>query len=184
MGRTPWAVYLWPGLPQLWRRGSWSALLLAVAAAGLVNLALASSFVWSELLPERVRIGAWVGVVGLWAGSAGLSRRGDRREAARQEGLKTDGAYLTATEYYLKGQWFEAECQLREILRRNARDLEAGLMLATLLRHTARLAEAAGQLDRLQRLDGSERWALEIARERACLAGADRDQGRRSVLRD
>ena len=177
MGRTPWAAYLWPGLPQLWLRGSWSALAVAVGAAGLVNLALASSLVWSELLPELVRIGAWVAVAALWAGSAAFSRWAQRRTTTRQETSRTDDAYLEATEHYLKGNWFEAECHLRELLRRDARDLEAGLMLATLLRHTARLGEAAQQLDRLQRLDGWERWAMEIGRERAYLEAAPEAEG-------
>jgi hypothetical protein len=152
-------------------------LVVAVGAAGLVNLALASSFVWSELLPERVRIGAWLAVAGLWVGSAAFSHWGQRRKDARQDISRTDDAYLEATEHYLKGNWFEAECHLRELLRHDARDLEAGLMLATLLRHTARLGEAAQQLNRLQRLDGWERWAMEIGRERACLTGAPTAEG-------
>jgi hypothetical protein len=181
MGRTPWAAYLWPGLPQLWRRGSWSALVVAVGAAGLMNLALASSFVWSELLPERVRIGAWLAVAVLWAGSAAFSQWAQRRKTAQQDAARTDDAYLEATGQYLKGNWFEAECHLRELLRRDARDIEAGLMLATLLRHTGRLGEAARQLDRLQRLDGWERWAMEIGRERAYLASAPEAEGREAA---
>jgi thioredoxin-like negative regulator of GroEL len=80
--------------------------------------------------------------------------------------------FADAAEQYLKGNWFEAECGLRELLRRNPRDLEAGLMLATLLRHTGRLREAARQLDALQRLDGWEHWATEIVRERARVKAA------------
>jgi hypothetical protein len=43
-------------------------------------------------------------------------------------------------------------------------------MLATLLRHTGRLEEAVEHLDRLQRMEGSEKWGLEIQRERELLA--------------
>jgi tetratricopeptide (TPR) repeat protein len=150
---------------------------VALGAAGLVNLALASSLVWSELLPGRVRTGTWLAVAVLWAGSATFSRWGQRRKTARQVSSRTDDAYLEATENYLKGNWFEAECRLRELLRHEPRDLEAGLMLATLLRHTGRLAEAAQHLDRLQRLDGWERWAMEIGRERAYLAGTPEPDG-------
>jgi hypothetical protein len=153
-------------------------LIVAVGAAGLVNLALASSLVWSELLPGRVRTGAWLAVALLWAGSAGFSRWGERRKTVQEENPRTDDAYLEATEHYLKGNWFEAECRLRKLLRDEPRDLEAGLMLATLLRHTGRLAEAAQQLDRLQRLDGWERWAMEIGRERAYLADVSEPEGR------
>jgi len=176
MGRTPWAAYLWPGLPQLWRRGSWSALALAVGSAGMVNVALAASLLWSELLPPRVRTGAWVAVGVLWLGSAAFSRLRERHEAAAPGNSPAGDLYVEAMEHYLKGNWFESECRLRELLRHNPRDLDAGLMLATLLRHTGRLPEASQQLDRLERFDGWERWAMEIGRERAALAAA-RDEG-------
>jgi predicted Zn-dependent protease len=176
MGRTPWAAYLWPGLPQLWRRGSWSALALAVGAAGLVNLALAASLLWTELLAPRVRTGAWLVVAAVWAGSALISRLAESRRTALRGRARGGDAFAEATEQYLRGHWFEAECAIREMLRRDPRDLEAGLMLATLLRHTGRLGEAAEQLGRLQRLDGWEHWAMEIGRERACLAAADGEQ--------
>jgi hypothetical protein len=142
----------------------------------MVNVALAASLLWSELLPPRVRTGAWVAVALLWFGSAMFSRLGERRRATRPEDSPPGDVYVEATEQYLKGNWFEAECRLRELLRHNPRDLEAGLMLATLLRHTGRLGEAAQQLERLERFDGWERWAMEIGRERACLAAA-RDEG-------
>jgi len=177
MGRTPWAAYLWPGLPQLWRRGSWSGLAWAVGAAGLVNLALAASLLWYELLASRVRTGAWLAVAVVWVGSALISRLAENRQAARQNRAPAGDPFAEATEEYLKGHWFEAECGLRELLRRNPRDLEAGLMLATLLRHTGRLGEAAQQLDGLQRLDGWEHWATEIGRERACVAAAGEAEG-------
>jgi hypothetical protein len=45
-------------------------------------------------------------------------------------------------------------------------------MLATLLRHTSRFDEATKQLNRLQRLEGCEKWALEIGREREWLRAA------------
>ncbi len=174
MGRTPWATYLWPGLPQLWRQGSWSALALAVGAAVLVNVALAGSLVWSELLPPATRNAAWGAVLVVWVGSAVVARAARQRDAARQHARAASDAYLEALDHYLKGNWFEAECLLRELLRRNPRDLEAGLTLATLLRHTGRLEESLEELNRLERFDGWERWAMEIGRERA-LASAARE---------
>ncbi|MCR4413284.1 MAG: tetratricopeptide repeat protein [Thermoguttaceae bacterium] len=76
----------------------------------------------------------------------------------------------------MKGNWFEAECLLSRILKRNPRDLEARLMLATLLRHTGRRDEAARQLDRLERFEGSGKWVLEISRERQQLQAAKSDE--------
>jgi cytochrome c-type biogenesis protein CcmH/NrfG len=72
----------------------------------------------------------------------------------------------------LKGDYYQAEHVLEELLRRNLRDVDARLMLATLLRHTGRLDEAAGQLDTLVRLEGASKWQWEIEQERDLLAEA------------
>jgi thioredoxin-like negative regulator of GroEL len=69
----------------------------------------------------------------------------------------------------LKGNWVESEHLICRVLRRAPRDLDAGLMLATLLRHTGRLEEAQRQLDRIVRFEGAHKWALEIRREREFL---------------
>lgn len=174
MGRMPWATYLWPGLPQLWSHGTWSALALAVGFAVLVNLALAATVVWNELLTPGVRNSAWMAVAMIWGGSALFSHRRDRRHPAGHNPLSAEDRYPEALDHYLKGNWFEAEHVLAHVLRRNPRDLDAGLMLATLFRHTGRIEEAERQLERLERLEGSQKWEFEIGRERELLheAGA------------
>jgi hypothetical protein len=48
-------------------------------------------------------------------------------------------------------------------------------MLATLLRHTKRYREAGASLDRLERFEGSEKWELEIRRERDLLDAARKE---------
>ena len=72
----------------------------------------------------------------------------------------------------MKGNWFEAERSLAELLDHNPRDLDARMMLATLLRHTHRWDEAQRQLDWLQKTEGSQKWELEMWRERQWLAEA------------
>ena len=172
MDRTPWATYLWPGVPQWWRRGAWSALAFSIGFAAMVNLALAATLLWSELFTPGVRNLAWTAVVAIWLGAAILSYRWDRRHPARQDGGPAEDAFREALDHYLKGNWFEAEHVLGRLLRRDPRDLDAGMMLATLLRHTSRLDEAEGQLDRLERFDGCQKWELEIRRERELLGEA------------
>jgi thioredoxin-like negative regulator of GroEL len=110
----------------------------------------------------------------VWAGSAVYSRFWDHGRTEPSD--RTADAYVEAREQYLKGNWFEAECLLSRILKRNPRDLEARLMLATLLRHTGRRDEAARQLDRLERFEGSGKWVLEISRERQQLQAAKSDE--------
>jgi tetratricopeptide (TPR) repeat protein len=172
MGRTPLGTYLWPGLPQLCRHGSWSALGVAVTFAALLNLALASSLLWSELLVPGLRNGAWTAVVAVWACSAIISYRQDRRRPVAQESGRSEDGFCAALDHYLKGNWFEAEQILNGLLERNPRDLDARLMLAGLFRHAGRYDEAVRQLERLERFEGSQKWELEIRRERQLLEEA------------
>jgi len=168
MGRMPLAVFLWPGLPQLWRKGSWAALAYAVAFAAMVSVLLVLSLLWSELLPGVVRNAAWAAAGGVWLGSAVLSWYRDRWATARSEGRarRVPDPFPEALDHYLKGNWFEAECVLEGQLGRNPGDVEARVLLAGLLRQMGRFDEAASQLQRVERLEGSEKWELEIQREK------------------
>jgi hypothetical protein len=172
MGRLAWAVYLWPGLPHLWKRGAWSGLVAAVGFGLLLNLALVSSFVWKELelLPAQNRMCLWVAVAVVWVASAGFSAGWNRRYDHRADRSARDGSFGEALDQYLQQNWYEAERTLAGLLRRNPRDLEARLMLAGVLRRTERLDEAVGQLDRLSRMEGSQKWEREIDQQRERLA--------------
>jgi hypothetical protein len=172
MRRMPWATYLWPGLPQLWIHGSWSALGVAVGAAIWLNLALLGSFGWSELIGPELRTALW-GVLGVvWAAAAVGSSVWSRRLGPREQTDPAADPFSEALEHYLQGNWFQAERTLGGLLRKNVRDLDARLMLATLLRHTGRFDEAGRQLDFLMRFEGIEKWELEVRRERELLAEA------------
>jgi hypothetical protein len=177
MGRMPWAVYVWPGLPQIWRRGDWSGLVLAVVFAVLVNAALASGLVWTELelfIPAGRSI-LWLAIVAIWVGSALLSIVWDRRHPDYpnpEPSLAAQDTYGEVLGLYLQQNWYEAERLVAQLLRRNGRDVDARLMLASVLRHERRFDEAAGQLDRLGRIEGSRKWDREMRRERALLAQA------------
>jgi len=177
MGRMPWATYLWPGLPLVWRDGRWGALGVAVGFAALVNLALMASLLWSELFAAEVRNSVWMAVVIIWWGSALFSYRRDSCASIRAESNPAQDAYAEALDRYLQADWFESERAFRRLLEANPRDLDAGLMLATLLRRTGRPGEAERQLDRIERFDGSQKWELEILRERELLDG---DRGGRA----
>ena len=164
MRRMPWPAYLWPGLPQLARDGNWAALAFAVAAAAALNAVLLGTWFWTDALAPALRIICWVFLGVAWSISIGYWAWTDRRKAASSE--KTGGrVFEEALEDYLKGNWFEAERKLNLLMRRDEHDLEARLLMATLLRHTKRFDDATHQLNLLVRLDGAHRWALEIHRE-------------------
>ena len=165
-----WVTCLWPGLPQLWVRGSWIALAVALAAAGLLNWVLLVSFAWSELVEPDVRRVLWVTLGSIWVAAAGWSIVRNGKSAEREP--SGSDAFKLAVEHYLKGNWFQAQRALGVLLRRDSRDVDARLMLATLLRHTGRLDEAGKQLSMLEKFEGAQKWALEIRRERRLLTQA------------
>ena len=82
-----------------------------------------------------------------------------------------------AVAYYLKGDWVESERTLVQLLRRNPRDVDAGLMLATLWRRAGRLDESARHLQRLRGMEESARWRMEIHRETELIARAEQEAG-------
>lgn len=169
-------MYLWPGLVQLCRRGSWAGLAVALGMALVFDLALLGTFGWSELLAPAIRSGLWIFVGALWLGMVALTWGWDATPLDAEK-PRDDNLFLEARGYYLKGNWFEAERCLTAALKREERDLDCRLLLATLLRRTGRGEEARRELDLLERLEGSLRWAVEIAAERKLLAEKPAESG-------
>lgn len=174
MGRMRWATYLWPGVRQLWGQGNPSALILSLALAVVLDVALLGTFGWSELFTPAVRNALWIALGVLWLVALVYTARWEPQAGADQPPAKKGDGFEEALAYYLKGNWFEAERSLALVLRRRPQDLDARMMLATLLRHTRRWDEALRQLDWLQKAEGSQKWELEMWRERQWLAEARR----------
>ena len=172
MVRMPWAVYLWPGLASIHDRGSWFGLFVAFAFASVLNLLLATTLVWTEVEPftGHTRIVIWCVTVVAWGtiGVFGWTRR-DTRKTIPGGDQRGDDLMSEVQEFYLQRNWFEAEKRLKRMIRRNPRDVDARLMLASVLRRSDRPADAVSQLDRLERLEGIDRWRWEIDRERRLL---------------
>ncbi len=175
-----WSAYLWPGLVQLWTRGSWVALALAVGFTTLVNLLAVATFVWTEWLSRDVRFGAAGALAVVW-GLAWIEARADWRrrlaelstgESAAVPAELADRLFRRSQAYYLAGDWVAAEQSLLKLLKHEPRDAEARLMLATLWRHEGRQEAAAAELDQLERLESSAAWKNEIAWERERIGAA------------
>ena len=169
MSRTPRSAYLWPGVSQFWGRDVKSGLVVAIGFSILLNLALVSTFVWVDLLGDPFRNAAWVVIFTTWVGWAILAYNWDRKYGQTLASGITDSLFEKAQKYYLESNWFEAERVLRKLLRHDKRDFDGRFLLATLLRHTGRAGDAETELNRMERLDGAEKWALEIRRERETL---------------
>jgi hypothetical protein len=172
MRRMPWCFNLWPGLPQMWLHGSWSGLGVALGAAVLLDALLAVSFGWTELIGSGVRSILWPISAAAWIAAVVWSRRECRRQAVVASPEREEDSFADALDHYLKGDNYQTEQILEGLLRRNVRDLDARLMLATLLRRAKRLDEATQHLDMLARFEGAEKWEQEIQAERDLLAEA------------
>lgn len=163
-------VCLWPGLPQLWLRGAWSGLALAVGFTALVNFLLAATFVWTAWLSVSLLWAGWFTVLVVWIVSAYGAKPAEEITVDSPPTLaatELGGQDLLSEVYtqYLQGNWFEAETVLEQMLVAQPRDPEALLLLATLQRHTERWDEAEATLKRLEKLDEAVRWKMEIAAE-------------------
>lgn len=158
------ATCLIPGLPQLWRQGEWWGLALAGTFALSLNLALLSSFVWSELLSPVAVATCWVVAALLWVGGYWLSlKQGFWREAVN-EPAEPD-LFAEVQVEYLRGNWYQAEALCRTLLSRDDHDAEAHLVMSGVLRRTGRVREARRQLSLLATLETADRWRFEIASE-------------------
>jgi tetratricopeptide (TPR) repeat protein len=174
-------MHLWPGLAQLWLRGSWVGLAVAVGFTALANLLAAATFVWTEWLADNVRLSALGALAVVWLLSWIESRADWRRllaelsagEAGVPEPSElSDRWFREAQAAYLVGDWVAAEQTLLKLLKQDARDAEARLMLATLWRHQGRTEAAGQQLDQLERLESAAPWRSEISWERERIGAA------------
>jgi hypothetical protein len=164
-----WITLVWPGLTQLWFSGTLWGLAVGCGFAWLVNLAVVSTFVWTELIGPWSRVGVWGLLVLVWTGSLSLSFRQLRLRDPAEIRAKADDLFRRAQGEYLSGNWVGAEQLLAEVLRLDRQDVDTRMMLVSLLRRTGQLTEAADQLRRLDATEGSEKWQSEIERERKFL---------------
>lgn len=181
MNWGPALLCCWPGLPGLWYRGRWSSLILAVAFAALLNLAIVASFIWTGIFQDDAFPSmAWPVLLLVWFASTVTARRNlpDVMSLTKDKSLlpadkdaaeAVDALFIEARREYLRGHWNEAQSLLQRQLKHYPRDIESGLMLATLFRHTRQFDEAVIQLNQIEKYDPAINWRHEIARERELL---------------
>ena len=160
-----WILQGWPGLGRIWRDGAVSGLFAALGFAILLNVSFLTTWIWSDLLPEGVRVLLWSVTAFAWMIGWVDSNRflANHRRVSAQDGQLD--LFLAARGEYLRCEWGRSEDLLCSILHENPRDVEARLMLATLNRHQGRIPEAREHLRRLQRLERAGDWNMEIERE-------------------
>lgn len=160
---------VWPGLPWLWLRGSVGGLVLALAFAVLLDTAIVTTWIWSELVDLQVSIGIWTAAICVWLAATASAASAFPAPIPGHQDAATEALFLQARDAYLGRDWLAAERKLRTLLRLSPTDGEAQLLLATLLRRVGRTAEAKKALDQLARSDCGAPWQTAIARERTFL---------------
>lgn len=169
----PCFMSLWPGLPGLWRHGSWIGLLQALAFAFLLQVTVFTSLIWPESLGMAANAVVWFCVLGFWVLFAAPVFM--RALAAWRGGFSTanfEHLFIAAQREYLRGNWHQAERNLTRLLSHDSGDVDARLMLASLFRHAGRPVAAKEQLDLLVESPDSSRWNFEVLHERSMLSRA------------
>ena len=140
------------------------------------------NFYWPELLTGNLRRGTYVLLVVLWLVLSGKSTRLEKQCRRMRLPPPVDkDALPDAQQHYLQGNWFEAECCLNILLKKNPRDIEAMLMLATLYRHKERYDEAENLLRELDRLEDAIPWKFEIRSEKRKLMAANAKRSKKTI---
>ena len=182
------ALYLWPVLPQLWLRGCWWGMALAVVFTALVNFVLVATFMWPLWIEQSIVVMGWVAVLVTWfvgvfvmnRMSAAVQPTDDPRvQQNTTENFSTDcpskkNVFLTKTiklfqeaqRYYLRRDWLEAERKLNLLLELDPLDADAQIMIAAVYRRTNRPEQSRRALRYLTRMDNLEKWQWEIKQER------------------
>jgi hypothetical protein len=176
---------LWPGLTQLWLRGSALGLVTAIGFAATLNLALVVSFVYPELAGPHFPVwlapcAVWFLVLWLWVAGWRKSCQLLAEWYPRQQpaDAATEALFCQAQAEYLKGHWRQAEELLSQLLARRSRDVEGRLLLASIRQRMGQWDRARQLLDELSQDDAAVRWQFEIARERELLAAREQDGDR------
>lgn len=167
---------VWPGLPWLWLRGSLAGLVLALAFAVTFDVAVATTFIWTDLVQLPFTLAVWTAVIVVWLVSTVSAAAAFPPPLAKPPAADIDPLFVRARDAYLARDWLAAETRLREVLTLAPTDGEAQLLLGTLLRRVGRLDEAREALRKLSASDSGLRWRVAIAAELARIEAVGRGQ--------
>lgn len=166
---------VWPGLPWLWLRGSVAGLVLALAFAVVVDMAILSTWIWSEFLELPIVVGLWVAAALIWMAATVSAALAFPAPLRTGHDAAADALFTAARDAYLARDWLAAETKLRSLLVVRPTDGEAQLLLGTLLRRVGRLPEARTALEKLLRSDTGAPWRSAITRELGRIDHAEAD---------
>jgi len=160
---------LWPGLPWVWLRGSRAGLVLALAFAICLDMAVVTTWIWTEFVDMRVTLGIWTAAAVIWLVATVSAVAAFPPPLTSRRDTATEQLFVDARDAYLARDWLTAETKLQTLLAISPTDGEAQLLVGTLLRRVGRLREARIALEKLARSDAGLPWRHAIGRELQCL---------------
>ncbi|MFM8708828.1 MAG: tetratricopeptide repeat protein [Planctomycetia bacterium] len=174
MGFARYLTLVWPGMPWLWLRGSLAGLVLAVAFGLAVDVAVVTTWIWSELVDFRLTLALWTATAVVWLASTASAITSFPPPIPRGRDAAADALFVKARDAYLARDWLATETKLRALLDLAPTDGEGQLLLGTLLRRVGRLDEATAALETLSRSDSGAPWRSAVARELERIVAARR----------
>ncbi|MBM3967281.1 MAG: hypothetical protein FJ308_19790 [Planctomycetes bacterium] len=156
----------WPGTLAAWRLGEARSLLIAIAFGLILCTAWVGTTIWPMWL-DGWKIGAlWTLVAaGSLLSCAHNAMAGLLSRPKNHPGCPID-QWTLAQEHYLQANYFEAERILLPFAFGKSTDVEAGLLLSSIMRRTERYQQSVELLDQLALLDDAWKWHEEIAKEK------------------
>lgn len=155
----------WPGAVRISRHEGLAGLLMAAGFALLLNVWLMTSWIWTDWAMSTVSWSLGLAAATTWLLGWLDAQRVQRRWAEMQQQDPHLDLFLAARSEYLRGDWESAQSRLEDLLRVHPQDVEARLLLATLMRHRGEVDLGREQLRQLQRWREASRWNQEIRRE-------------------
>jgi hypothetical protein len=159
-------LHAWPGWTKLWTEGDLRSLLLSLLFGILLNLWLAATWTWPHWWTSQGWWSSLVAIAVSASASAILAKDSLRSRALHQTPAKSADQWLQdAQESYLQANYTEAEASLHRIFAAGHQDIEAMLLMISVLRRTGRIAQAQFCIDRLRLLERASPWLAELDHE-------------------
>ncbi|MDR2117522.1 MAG: hypothetical protein LBP87_14190 [Planctomycetaceae bacterium] len=160
----------WPGYRGIVQYGHWTFLIIALLFALLLDGVLIANFYWTAMITTSQRNILLIVFFIAWFGLFTVAVLRSQFLNAISKTDEKDTIFREAISFYLRGDWFGAESLILPVLKKNPRDIEILLLLATLYRHTQRYNEALEILDKLSLFENANHWFPEMETERKLIA--------------
>jgi hypothetical protein len=166
----------WPGYRGIVQYGHWTFLVIALLFALLLDVLLVVNFYWTAMITTGQRNILLIVFFIAWFGLFSVAALKSRFLNAMLKTDEKDSLFREAVLLYLRGDWFGTESLILPLIKKNPRDIEMLLLLATLYRHTRRYSEALEILDKLSLFENAGHWFPEMENERKLIAEESRQE--------